>query len=58
MNHDIRYPFMIITAMYIAGMFLALYIPETLHQKLPNSLKEAKTFGLGQVTFALDQMQR
>ena len=52
MIHDIRYPFMIITCMYTVGLILGLFIPETLYQKLPNSLKEAKSFGVGQVIVA------
>lgn len=52
--YDIRYPFIILTVLYLIGTLLAFFVPETLHQKLPDTLNEAKVFGLGQVTFIND----
>jgi hypothetical protein len=34
--------------MTLAGFFSALFLPETLHQKLPNTIQEAVNFGKNQ----------
>jgi OCT family organic cation transporter-like MFS transporter 4/5 len=31
--------------MTLSGVFSALFLPETLHQKLPNTIQEAESFG-------------
>lgn len=35
------------------GFGAAMFLPETLHHKLPNTLHEAKKFGKEQVSFVL-----
>lgn len=47
-TYDIRYPFYILLTIYIVGASTVLFLPETLHHKLPDSLKEAQVFGKGQ----------
>jgi hypothetical protein len=34
--------------MTLAGTLSALFLPETLHQNLPNTIREAKSFGMNQ----------
>ena len=53
--YDIRYPFIILTVMYLIGTVIAMFVPETLHQKLPDTLEEAKVFGIGQVRYSFAQ---
>ena len=53
--YDIRYPFIILTVMYLIGTIIAMFVPETLHQKLPDTLEEAKVFGIGQVRIILEK---
>lgn len=48
-TYDIRYPYYILFILYLMGGLTALYLPETLHQKLPDSLEDAKRFGKNQV---------
>lgn len=36
-------------SMALAGGLSALFLPETLHQKLPNTMREAQNFGKDQV---------
>lgn len=44
-NYDARYPFMILLGFFILGSCTQLFLPETLHQKLPETLHEAQKFG-------------
>jgi hypothetical protein len=37
-----------LAGMTLAGTFSALFLPETLHQKLPNTIQEAENFGRNQ----------
>lgn len=39
----------------IIGAFGGLFLPETLHQKLPDSMQEARDFGANQVEFITSQ---
>lgn len=48
-NYDVRYPYMIISGLTLVGFIAALFLPETLHQKLANTLQEAQKFGKDQV---------
>jgi OCT family organic cation transporter-like MFS transporter 4/5 len=34
--------------MTLTGVFSSLFLPETLHQNLPNTIREAKSFGMNQ----------
>lgn len=47
-NYDVRYPYMILLSMFVVGVFVMLFLPETLHQKLPETLREAEQFGKDQ----------
>lgn len=37
-----------------SGVPLALLLPETLNQKLPDTIEDTKSFGKNQVSFSLD----
>lgn len=50
---DVRYPYIIIAACSIVGVIVEIFVPETLNQRLPESLEEAKVFGKGQPFFGL-----
>ena len=52
-NYDVRYPYMIISGLTLVGFIAALFLPETLHQKLANTLQEAQKFGKDQVRIYL-----
>lgn len=52
-NYDIRYPYFILGFIFLIGGFSGLFLPETLHNKLPDSLEEAKSFGKNQKFFSL-----
>lgn len=52
---DKSVPIQIIMALCVFGVFAGLFLPETLHQKLPDSMQEAREFGANQVIrFLLD----
>lgn len=46
---DTRYPILILLVLFIFGGVCSLFLPETLHQKLPDSMEEARLFGADQV---------
>lgn len=48
-KYDTRYPIIIILVLCILGAVCGLFLPETLHEKLPDSLAEARMFGADQV---------
>lgn len=48
-RYDKRYPIAILMTLGIFGAFVGLFLPETLHQKLPDSMQEAREFGANQV---------
>ncbi|CAO1419238.1 unnamed protein product [Diamesa serratosioi] len=52
-NYDVRYPYMIISGLTLVGFIAALFLPETLHQKLANTLQEAQKFGKDQKFWSL-----
>lgn len=52
-NYDIRCPYYILGALFIVGGASAIFLPETLHHKLPDTLEEGKIFGKGQRFFSL-----
>lgn len=47
--YDKRYPIAILMTLGIFGALCGLFLPETLHQKLPDSMHEARQFGADQV---------
>lgn len=49
MKYDSRYPIAILLVIFVLGAVSGLFLPETLHQKLPDSLAEARMFGRDQV---------
>ncbi|XP_055905497.1 carcinine transporter [Eupeodes corollae] len=52
-KYDIRYPYFILGIIFLIGGCSGLFLPETLHNKLPDSLEEAKSFGKNQKFFSL-----
>lgn len=44
-DYDARYPYMILFAMFLVGIVAMMFLPETLHQKLPETLRDAEKFG-------------
>lgn len=48
-RYDKRYPIAILMALGVFGAVCGLFLPETLHQKLPDSIHEAQEFGADQV---------
>lgn len=48
-NIDSRFPFYLLATMFIVGSGCAAFLPETLHQNLPDSVEEAIAFGEDQV---------
>lgn len=52
-THDIRYPYYILGGLFLIGGASAIFLPETLHHKLPDTLEEGKIFGKDQTFFSL-----
>lgn len=52
-TYDIRYPYYILGALFLIGGTSAVFLPETLHHKLPDTLEEGKLFGKDQKFFSL-----
>ncbi|KAL5284853.1 hypothetical protein ACFFRR_006894 [Megaselia abdita] len=52
-TYDIRCPYYILGVLFFLGGTAAIFLPETLHQKLPDTLEEGKIFGKGQKFFSL-----
>ncbi|XP_069687232.1 carcinine transporter-like isoform X2 [Periplaneta americana] len=52
---DIRIPYLVIAIVSITGMAAALFLPETLHQRLPETLADAQTFGRDQKFWSLPE---
>lgn len=50
-KYDNRYPIAILFVLCILGGICGSFLPETLHQKLPDSMTEARLFGADQVCF-------
>lgn len=51
--YDIRCPYYILGVLFFIGGASAIFLPETLHHKLPDTLEEGKDFGKGQKFFSL-----
>jgi hypothetical protein len=54
-TYDVRYPYVIIGIVSATGMVAALLLPETLHQRLPETLADAHIFGCEQKFWSLPQ---
>lgn len=52
-TYDIRYPYYILGGLFVIGGASAVFLPETLHHKLPDTLEEGKIFGRDQKFFSL-----
>lgn len=48
---DIRSPYYILGILFFIGAIGALFLPETLHKKLPDTMEEARLFGINDVSF-------
>lgn len=48
-DYDPRYPYAILCGMFLTGALCGMFLPETLHQRLPDTLEEARKFGANQV---------
>lgn len=48
---DIRSPYYILGALFLLGAVSILFLPETLHKKLPDTMEEARQFGVNDVRF-------
>lgn len=48
---DIRSPYYILGTLFFIGAIGALFLPETLHKKLPDTMEEARLFGINDVSF-------
>jgi hypothetical protein len=54
-TYDVRYPYVIIGIVSASGMVAALFLPETLHQRLPETLADAHAFGRDQKFWSLPE---
>jgi hypothetical protein len=52
-TYDVRYPYIIIGIVSATAMIAALLLPETLHQRLPETLVDAQIFGREQKFWSL-----
>lgn len=50
---DIRSPFFILGILFLLGSIAILFLPETLHKKLPDTMDEARHFGENDVSIRL-----
>ncbi|XP_073817563.1 organic cation transporter 1 [Musca autumnalis] len=50
---DIRSPYYILGVLFFIGAVAALFLPETLHKKLPDTMEEARNFGIHDKFFSL-----
>ncbi|XP_046805786.1 solute carrier family 22 member 21-like [Lucilia cuprina] len=48
---DIRSPYYFLSILFFIAAVICLFLPETLHKKLPDTLEEAKQFGVNDVSF-------
>jgi hypothetical protein len=44
-EHDLRFPFIVIGLLAIVAAIAGLFVPETLYQKLPETIEDTATFG-------------
>ncbi|XP_031637594.1 carcinine transporter [Contarinia nasturtii] len=57
-KYDSRYPIMILFALCLIGSIAGLFLPETLYQKLPDSMAEARMFGADQKFWSLPKRSK
>ncbi|XP_065367629.1 organic cation transporter 1-like [Calliphora vicina] len=50
---DIRCPYYILCILFLLATIGALFLPETLHKKLPDTMEEARQFGVNDKFFSL-----
>ncbi|KAM7363072.1 carcinine transporter-like isoform 2-T5 [Cochliomyia hominivorax] len=50
---DIRSPYYILSVLFFIGAVGDLFLPETLHKKLPDTMEEARQFGINDKFFSL-----
>ncbi|XP_021937634.1 solute carrier family 22 member 24-like isoform X3 [Zootermopsis nevadensis] len=55
---DPRYPYAILSVLCLVGATCATLLPETLNQKLPETVQDASHFGMGQKYWSLPQRKR
>ncbi|XP_058467365.1 beta-alanine transporter isoform X2 [Malaya genurostris] len=53
MEYDVRWPFILIGLMTTVGAVCSSFLPETLHQALPESIEQAQKFGKNQRFWSL-----
>uniref|UniRef100_A0A182PNN8 Major facilitator superfamily (MFS) profile domain-containing protein n=1 Tax=Anopheles epiroticus TaxID=199890 RepID=A0A182PNN8_9DIPT len=52
-EYDVRYPYLVMGFTSAVGAMAALFLPETLHQSLPNTIEETQQFGKHQRFWSL-----
>ncbi|XP_062535940.1 solute carrier family 22 member 21-like [Armigeres subalbatus] len=52
-NYDIRLPFVAMGLIGLIGFVISIYLPETLYQKLPDTMEEGRRFGKDQAFWSL-----
>lgn len=57
-EYDVRYPFVVIGLMSALGATCASFLPETLHQSLPETIEQAQKFGKTQKFWSLPKKPR
>ncbi|XP_055589588.1 carcinine transporter-like isoform X2 [Uranotaenia lowii] len=57
-NNDVRLPFAAMGLIGLVGCFASSCLPETLYQKLPETMQEGRLFGKGQKFWSLPQKPR
>jgi hypothetical protein len=55
---DPRYPYAILSALCLVGATCASLLPETLNQKLPETVNDAAVFGIDQKFWSLPQRKK
>ncbi|XP_055526198.1 beta-alanine transporter isoform X2 [Wyeomyia smithii] len=58
MENDVRLPFIFIGLLMIGGAICSSFLPETLHQTLPETIEQAQNFGRNQAFWALPKKPR
>ena len=57
-EHDLRFPFVVIGFSTIIAAIAGLFIPETLYQKLPETIEDTATFGTDQKFWSLPKKHK
>ncbi|PSN35683.1 hypothetical protein C0J52_21768 [Blattella germanica] len=56
-NVDLRYPYIIMAFLFICSIFGSLFLPETLHHRLPETLQDAQDFGRDQAFWSFPKKE-